>query len=182
MSPADLKYRFNWTSPIAVSYKNADEVYIGGNVVFKSTDGGGHWTVISPDLTRNDKSKQVVSGGPVHYDLSGAETYGTLLSLQIAPTDGNVLWAGSDDGQVHVTRDGGKNWTNVTKKLPGMPEWGRIYQIDVSSFDAGTAFVVSDRHMLDDRRPYAWRTSNYGDSWTAIAKGLPDDSTCATTT
>ncbi|HKF44517.1 MAG TPA: hypothetical protein VKG01_15575 [Thermoanaerobaculia bacterium] len=178
MSPADLKYRFNWTSPISVSWKDANEVYIGGNVVFKSTDGGGKWTVISPDLTRNDKSKQVVSGGPIHYDLSGAETHGTLLSLQVAPTDGNVIWAGSDDGQVSVTRDGGKNWANVTKKIPGMPEWGRIYQIDISSFDPGTAFVVSDRHMMDDRHPYAWRTSNYGESWTAIGKGLPDDSTC----
>ena len=138
MSPAELKYRFNWTSPIAVSAKDANEVYIGGNVVFKSTDGGAHWTVISPDLTRNDKSKQVVSGGPIHHDLSGAETYDTLLSLQIAPTDGNVIWAGSDDGQVHVTKDGGKNWTNVTKRIPGMPEWGRIYQIDASPFDPGT--------------------------------------------
>ncbi|HKA35565.1 MAG TPA: hypothetical protein VKH43_02015, partial [Thermoanaerobaculia bacterium] len=178
MSPSELKYRFNWTSPIAVSSKNADEVYLGGNVVFKSADGGRHWTVISPDLTRNDKSKQVVSGGPIHYDLSGAETYGTLLSLQIAPADGNVIWAGSDDGQVSVTRDGGKNWANVTKKIPGMPEWGRIYQIGVSASDPGTAYVVSDRHMLDDRHPYAWRTSNYGDTWTSIAKGLPDDATC----
>jgi photosystem II stability/assembly factor-like uncharacterized protein len=178
MSPADLKYRFNWTSPIAVSAKDANEVYLGGNVVFKSTDGGGHWTALSPDLTRNDKSKQVVSGGPVHYDLSGAETYGTLLSIQIAPTDPNVLWTGSDDGQVHVTRDGGKNWTNVTKKIANLPEWGRIYQIDVSPFDAGTALIVSDRHMLDDPRPYAYKTSNYGETWTSIAKGLPGDATC----
>jgi photosystem II stability/assembly factor-like uncharacterized protein len=178
MSPADLKYRFNWTSPIAVSAKDPNEVYLGGNVVFKTTDGGGHWTVLSPDLTRNDKSKQVVSGGPVHYDLSGAETYGTLLSIQIAPTDPNVIWTGSDDGQVHVTRDGGKNWVNVTRKIGNLPEWGRIYQIDVSPFDAGTASIVSDRHMLDDPRPYAYRTSNYGETWTSIAKGLPGDATC----
>jgi photosystem II stability/assembly factor-like uncharacterized protein len=178
MSPANLKYRFNWTSPIAVSAKDANEVYFGGNVVFKTTDGGGHWTVISPDLTRNDKTKQVVSGGPIHYDLSGAETYGTLLSLQIAPTDPNVLWAGSDDGQVHVTRDGGKNWTNVTKKIANLPEWGRIYQIDVSPFDAGTAYVISDRHMLDDSHPHAYKTANYGETWTSIARGLPGDATC----
>jgi len=178
MSPAQLKYRFNWTSPIAVSAKDANEVYIGGNVVFKSSDAGSHWSVISPDLTRNDKSKQVVSGGPIHHDLSGAETYDTLLSLQIAPTDPNVIWAGSDDGQVSVTRDGGKNWTNVTKKIPNLPEWGRIYQIDVSPFDAGTAYIVSDRHMLDDRRPYAYKTGNYGETWTSIAKGLPGDATC----
>ena len=178
MSPAELKYRFNWTSPIAVSAKDANEVYLGGNVVFKSTDGGGHWTALSPDLTRNDKSKQVISGGPLHYDLSGAETYGTLLSIQIAPTDPNVLWTGSDDGQVHVTRDGGKTWVNVTRKIANLPEWGRIYQIDVSPFDAGTAYVVSDRHMLDDPRPHAYKTSNYGDTWTPIAKGLPSDATC----
>ena len=178
MSPADLKYRFNWTSPIAVSAKDANEVYFGGNVVFKSTDGGARWNVISPDLSRNDKSKQVVSGGPIHHDLSGSETHGTLLSLTIAPTDGNVLWAGSDDGQVSVTKDGGKNWANVTKKIPNLPEWGRIYQIDVSPFDAGTAYIVSDRHMLDDRHPYAYRTANYGDTWTPIARGLPDGATC----
>jgi photosystem II stability/assembly factor-like uncharacterized protein len=178
MSPAELKYRFNWTSPIAVSAKDANEVYLGGNVLFKSTDGGGHWTVLSPDLTRNDKSKQVVSGGPIHYDLSGAETYDTLLSIAIAPADGNVIWTGSDDGQIHVTRDGGKTWTNVTKKIGGMPEWGRIYQIDVSPFDAGTAYVVCDRHMLDDRHPYAYKTSNYGETWASIARGLPEDATC----
>jgi photosystem II stability/assembly factor-like uncharacterized protein len=178
MSPAELKYRFNWTSPIAVSARDANEVYIGGNAVFKSTDGGAHWAVISPDLTKNDKSKQVVSGGPIFHDLSGAETYDTLLSLQIAPTDPNVIWAGSDDGQVSVTRDGGKNWANVTKKIGNLPEWGRIYQIDVSPFDAGTAYVISDRHMLDDRHPYAYKTSNYGETWTSIAKGLPADATC----
>jgi photosystem II stability/assembly factor-like uncharacterized protein len=178
MSPAELKHRFNWTSPIAVSARDANEVYLGGNVVFKSTDGGAHWTVISPDLTRNDKSKQVVSGGPIYHDLSGAETYDTLLSIQIAPTDPNVIWAGSDDGQVSVTRDGGRNWANVTKKIPNLPEWGRIYQIDVSPFDAGTAYVISDRHMLDDRHPYAYKTSNYGETWTSIAKGLPASATC----
>ncbi|MGH9399011.1 MAG: WD40/YVTN/BNR-like repeat-containing protein [Thermoanaerobaculia bacterium] len=175
MPPADLKYRFNWTSPIAVSATDANEVYVGGNVVFKSTDGGLHWTALSPDLTRNDKSKQKTSGGPVNYDISGAETYDTLLSLAISPVDPKVIWAGSDDGLVHVTKDGGKTWTNVSPK--GAPEWGRIYQIDASPFDSGTAHLVYDMHMLGDRHPYVYRTADGGSTWTAVAKGLPEDGT-----
>jgi len=175
MSPADLKYRFNWTSPIAVSATDANEVYIGGNVVFKSTDGGLHWTAISPDLTRNDKEKQKASGGPVNLDLSGAETYDTLLSLAISTVDPRVLWAGSDDGLVHVTKDGGKTWTNVSVK--GAPQWARVYQIDASPLDAGTAQLVYDGHMLGNRRPYVYRTTDFGATWTSIAKGLPEDGT-----
>ncbi len=174
-APADLKYRFNWTSPIAVSATNAEEVYFGGNVVFKTTDGGLHWTAISPDLTRNHKAKQKVSGGPIHYDLSGAETYDTLLSLAISPVDPKVMWAGSDDGLVHVTRDGGGTWTNASPK--GAPEWARVYQIDASPFDAGSAQLVYDAHMLGNRRPYVYRTADSGKTWTAITKGLPEDGT-----
>jgi photosystem II stability/assembly factor-like uncharacterized protein len=174
-APADLKYRFNWTSPIAVSATDANEVYIGGNVVLKSTDGGLHWATISPDLTRNDKAKQKASGGPILMDLSGAETYDTLLSLVISPVDANVMWAGSDDGLVHVTRDGGKTWTNVTPK--GAPEWARVYQIDASPFDGGTAHVVFDMHMFGDRKPYVYRTTDSGATWAPIMKGLPQDAT-----
>ncbi|HEV2064358.1 MAG TPA: hypothetical protein VGS00_07400, partial [Thermoanaerobaculia bacterium] len=172
-SPADLKYRFNWTTPIAVSATDVNEVYVGGNVVFKSSDGGLNWTEISQDLSRNDKSKQVVSGGPTRYDLSGAETYGTLLSLVISPVDAKVLWAGSDDGLVHVTKNGGKTWANVTPK--GAPEWTRVYQIDASPFDAGTAHVVFDGHKLGNRKAYAYRTADSGATWTPIMKGLPED-------
>ena len=175
MPPADLKYRFNWTTPIAVSATDANEVYVGGNVVFKSTDGGLRWTVTSPDLTRNDKEKQKASGGPVHLDLSGAETYGTLLSLAISPTDPKVMWAGSDDGLVHVTRDGGGTWTNVSPK--GAPDWARIYQIDSSPFDAGSAHLVYDAHMLGDRRPHVYGTTDFGKTWTNLSKGLPEDGT-----
>ncbi|MCA1581537.1 MAG: hypothetical protein LC796_09130 [Acidobacteria bacterium] len=175
MAPSELKYRFNWTSPIAVSATNAEEVYIGGNVVFKSTDGGLHWSVISPDLTRNDKGKQKASGGPIHLDLSGAETYDTLLSLVISTADPKVMWAGSDDGMVHVTRDGGGTWTNASPK--GAPEWSRVYQIDASPFDAGTAQLVYDGHMLGDRRPHVYRTTDFGKTWTSISRGLPDDGT-----
>ncbi len=175
MKPADLRYRFNWTSPIAVSPTNPQEVYLGANVIFKSTDGGAHWTPISADLTRNDKSKQVVSGGPIDHDLSGAETYDTVLSISLAPTDSNVIWAGTDDGLVQVTRDGGKTWTNLTSNISGAPEWSRVYQIGVSPFDSGTAYVAFDAHMLDNRRPYAYRTTDYGRTWVSIAQGLPQD-------
>jgi photosystem II stability/assembly factor-like uncharacterized protein len=173
--PADLKYRFNWTSPIAVSPTDANEVYLGGNVVFKSTDGGKTWAPISGDLTRNDKSKQEIAGGPVQHDISGAESYDTIMSITLAPTDGKVIWVGSDDGLVHVTRDGGKSWTNVTSHIPGAPEWARVYQIGVSPFDAGTAYVAFDAHMLDNRGAYVYRTENYGATWQKITNGLPDD-------
>jgi photosystem II stability/assembly factor-like uncharacterized protein len=171
--PSELKYRFNWTSPIAVSASDAQEVYLGGNVVFRSRDGGEHWEVASPDLTRNDKSKQVASGGPINLDLSGAETYDTLLSITIADRDPATIWTGSDDGLVHVTRDGGKSWKNVTPK--GAPAWARVYQVGVSPFDAGTAYAPFDGHELDDDRAYAWKTTDGGSSWTSISAGLPDD-------
>lgn len=171
--PADLKYRFNWTSPIAVSPTDANEVYLGANVVFKSADGGKSWNVISPDLTRNDKSKQQIAGEPVNHDISSAENYDTILCITLAPTDPKVIWAGTDDGQVQVTRDGGKSWTNVAANIPGAPAWARVYQIGVSPFDAGTAYVSFDAHMLDDRHPYVYKTSDYGKTWTNIAAGLP---------
>jgi photosystem II stability/assembly factor-like uncharacterized protein len=176
MKPSELKYRFNWTSPIAVSPTDANEVYLGGNIVFKTTDGGKHWTPVSPDLTRNDKSKQVMAGEPVQHDMSGAETYDSILSITLAPTDPKVIWVGTDDGQVQVTRDGGKNWTNVTSNIPGAPEWARVYQVGVSPFDAGTAYVAFDAHMLDNRKPYVYKTSDYGKTWTEITEGLPADS------
>lgn len=175
-SPADLQYRFNWTAPIAVSAKNADEVYIGANVVFKSTDGGEHWTAISPDLTNNDKKKQQISGGPIEHDISGAETYDTILTVTLAPTDPKVIWVGTDDGNVQVTRDGGATWKNVRPKASGLPAEGRVYQIGVSPFDAGTAYVTLDYHEFDDNRPFVFKTTDYGASWTAIASGLPNES------
>ena len=169
---SEAKYRFNWTTPIAVSPSDANTVYLGGNVLFKSTDGGIHWTVLSGDLTRNDKSKQGLSGGPVNKDISGAETYDTLLSITLAPTDEKVIWVGTDDGLVQVSRDGGKTWTDATPS--GAPKWERVYQVGVSPTDPGTAYVAFDGHELDDKQAHVYRIENYGKSSTRIDKGLPD--------
>jgi photosystem II stability/assembly factor-like uncharacterized protein len=176
MKPAALKYRFNWTAPIAVSRGDANEVYLGANVVFRSTDGGRTWAPISGDLTRNDKSKQVLPGRPVGHSIARAETYDTILAITIAPTDPKVIWVGTDDGLVQVTRDGGKSWTNVTVNIPGTPAWARVYQVGISPFDAGTAYVTFDAHELGDRRVYVFRTENYGKTWRKITNGLPDNS------
>jgi photosystem II stability/assembly factor-like uncharacterized protein len=174
VKPSELKYRFNWTSPIAVSATDANEIYLGSNVLFKSTDGGKNWTAISGDLTRNDKSKQDIAGGPVAHDISGAESYDTILCITLAPTDPKVIWVGSDDGMVHVTRDGGRTWTDTTPHITGAPEWARVYQIGVSPFDAGTAYVSYDAHELGDRNAYVYKTSDYGSTWQKITAGLPD--------
>ena len=174
MAPSDLKYRFNWTSPIAVAPHDPNTLYLGGNVLFKSSNGGKDWTPVSGDLTRNDKSKQVSSGGPIWFDLSGAETYDTILSMSLSPVDSNVIWVGTDDGLVQVTRDGGKTWTNATANLKGVPEWGRVQQIESSPFDAGTAYVAFDLHEIDNDKPYVYKTHDFGKTWTAIMKGLPE--------
>ena len=173
-APSDLKYRFNWTTPIAVSPSDPNDIYMGGNVLFHSTDGGKHWQAISPDLTRNDKSKQQSSGGPVELDLSGAETFDCILSISLSPVDKNVIWVGTDDGVVQMTRDGGKTWNRVSDNIAGLPQWGRVQQIEAAPFDANTAYVAFDFHEVDNNKPYAYKTHDGGKTWTSIAKGLPE--------
>jgi photosystem II stability/assembly factor-like uncharacterized protein len=170
----DMKYRFQWTEPVVFSPHDPNILYMAGNVLFRTTDQGMTWTVISPDLTRNDKSKQQVSGGPITKDNSGAEIYDTIFTVAESPVQKGVIWAGSDDGLVHVTRDGGKNWANVTPK--DVPDWAVISLIAPSPHSAGTAYMAVDNHQQDDLKPYLYRTDDFGKTWTKITRGLPDNS------
>ena len=171
----DLQYRFQWTSPILTSQHTRGMVYHAGNVLFRSTDGGQSWAAASPDLTRNDRAKQKWSGGPITGDNTGVEIYGTIFAIAESPKDKALLWAGTDDGLVHVSRDAGRSWTNVTKNVPGLPEWGTVSMIEASPFDAATAYLVVDAHRLDDMRPYLWKTTDYGRSWKRLGANLPPD-------
>ena len=171
----DMRYRFQWTAPIALSPHDPAVIYHGGNVLFRTADGGQTWKAISPDLTRNDKAKQKWSGGPITGDNTGAEYYCTIFAIAESPLEKGLLWVGSDDGLVHVTRDGGEHWTNVTPAMKGFPEWGTVSLIEPSPHDAGTAYVVVDAHRLDDMRPYLWRTTDYGKTWKSLAGSLPHD-------
>jgi photosystem II stability/assembly factor-like uncharacterized protein len=167
-----LRYRFQWTAPILISPHDPKTVYHAANVLFKTTDGGTTWTALSPDLTRNDKSKQRWSGGPITGDNTGVEVYGTVFAIAESPKQKGLLWAGSDDGLVHVSPDGGKTWTNVTAHIPDLPEWGTVRCIEASPFDAGTAYVVVEAHRLDDMRPYLFQTKDFGKTWKSLSAPL----------
>lgn len=171
----DGRYRFQWTAPIHISPHDGKTVYYGGNVVFRTKDGGQSWDVMSPDLTRNDKAKQKWSGGPLTGDNTGVEHYCTVFAIAESPKEKGLLWAGSDDGLVHVTRDGGAHWTGVTAAMPGFPEWGTVSIIEPSPHDAATAYVVVKNHRMDDMRPYLWKTSDYGKTWKRLGPGLAAD-------
>jgi photosystem II stability/assembly factor-like uncharacterized protein len=169
------RYRFQWTAPVVVSPHDPKVVYYGGNVLFRTSDGGQSWTPISPDLTRDDESKQRWSGGPITGDNTGVEYYCTIFAIAESPLEKGLLWVGSDDGLVHLSRDGGESWTDLTPNIPGLPEWGTVSMIEPSPFDAGTAYLVVDDHRMNDMRPLLWRTTDYGRTWKSLASGFPRD-------
>lgn len=168
---AELKYRFQWNYPISFSKHDPDTLFVAANAVFKSTNLGQSWEQISPDLTRNDKSKQGKSGGPITKDDTGVEYYSTVFVLTESEQTPGLMWAGSDDGKVHVTRDGGENWEDVTPS--GLPDWAMVNSIDVDPFNEGGAYLAATRYKMDDFKPYLFYTENYGKRWKRISKGIP---------
>jgi photosystem II stability/assembly factor-like uncharacterized protein len=168
---ANLVHRFQWVSPLMLSPHNPDVLYTAAESVFKSSDHGQTWTQISSDLTRNDKSKQQPSGGPLTNDITSVEYYDTVFALAESPVNKGTLWAGTDDGLLHVTTDDGQHWSKVT---PKMPEWSTVSIIDASPHDGNTAYVAVDRHKLDDFKPYIFKTKDLGKTWSTIVRGIPD--------
>ncbi len=169
-----LKYRFQWNFPIVFSPHDPNTLYLAANVLFKSQDEGSSWQVISPDLTRNDKAKQSPSGGPITKDNTSVEYYSTIFAVMESPLQAGTIWAGSDDGLVHISRDGGKNWSNVTPPASIMPEWIQINSLEASPHDPATAYVAATMYKWDDNRPYLYRTTDYGKTWKKITNGIPD--------
>lgn len=167
------KYRFNWDAPIHISPHDPNTVYTGGNVLFRSKDKGYTWDEISPDLTTNDKSKQKSSGGEIYQDNTAAEFHCTILTIAESPVKKDVIWCGTDDGNVQLTQDGGKTWTKMN--IPGFPSFGWVSKIHASEHEAGTAFVAVDNHRLDDYKAHAYMTTDFGKTWLTISGGLPED-------
>ncbi|MFQ5705257.1 MAG: sialidase [Gemmatimonadales bacterium] len=169
---AELEYRFQWTFPIAISPHDHTTVYVGSQHVHRTNDGGYSWTVISPDLTTGDKSKQEKTGGLTPDDSS--PTYAAVLfAIAESPVEEGLIWAGSNDGLLHVTRDGGANWTNVTDNIPNLPPWGTVSNIEPSRYDAGTCYITVDLHQVNNTDPFVYKTTNYGKSWKSISSDIP---------
>jgi photosystem II stability/assembly factor-like uncharacterized protein len=170
--PAAVKYRFQWTFPICISPHDHNRVYVGSQFVHMTTNGGQSWEIISPDLSTNDKTKQQRTGGITADDASPLYAC-TLFAIAESPLEDGQIWAGTNDGLLHVSRDRGKTWTNVTKNIPGLPEWGTISNIEPSRHKAGTTYVTVDLHQVNDRDPYVFKTADYGKSWKSISAGIP---------
>jgi photosystem II stability/assembly factor-like uncharacterized protein len=168
----DIAERFQWTFPIVYSPVDPGTLYVSSQHVWKTTNEGQSWTKISPDLTRHDPATMAGSGGPITKDETGVETYAVVFALAPSPKDGNLIWAGSDDGYVQITRDAGKTWKNVTPK--DMPDFARISLIEASPFRPGTAYIAANHYQHDDFKPYVYRTDDYGETWTAIVTGIGD--------
>lgn len=171
--PAEsLKVRCVWDSPVTISPHDHNKVYTGSQYVHVTTNGGQSWQVISPDLTLNDKSRQGISGG-LTPDNIGVEYAGVVYAIAESPLQAGLLWAGTNDGLVHVSRDGGRNWTNVTRNLPNLPPWGTVASIEPSRYDTGTAYLAVDFHQVNNRDPFLYKTTDYGRSWKLIVNGIP---------
>jgi len=169
---AAVKFRFNWTFPIHISPHDHNKVYVGSQFVHQTTDGGQSWTIISPDLTTNDPTKMGPSGGLTRDNL--AVEYGCcIFAIAESPLEEGVIWVGSNDGLVHLTRDGGQTWTNVTKNIPNLPPWGTISNIEPSKHSKGKAYLTVDFHQMNNRDPYLYKTTDYGQTWTSISSNIP---------
>ncbi len=168
-----MKYRFQWNFPIIFSRHNPKKLYTFSNHVHMSTNEGQSWELLSPDLTRNDPEKLVSSGGPITQDNTGVEYYCTIFAANESPITEGLMWVGSDDGLIHLTKDGGQNWENVTPE--GMPEWNMINSIEPSAFDEGTCYVAATRYKLGDFTPYLYKTEDYGKTWSLITDGIPEE-------
>jgi len=169
----DFKYRFQWNFPILFSPHQKNKLYAASNHLHVSYNEGQSWEIISPDLTRNDPKTLGPSGGPITKDNTGVEYYGTIFAVAESPTEKNLIWTGSDDGLIHLTRDGGKNWKNVTPKK--MPEWMMINSIEVNPFKKGSVYVVGTRYKLGDYNPYIYKTENYGKTWKLVVSGIGNE-------
>jgi photosystem II stability/assembly factor-like uncharacterized protein len=172
----DLKYRWQWNFPIAISPHNPQEVYHTSNYVHRSTNGGQTWALISPDLTNALDKYHGIPGGPIQHDATGVEVYSSIFAFEIAPDEEGVMWAGSDDGLIHITKDGGKTWDDITPK--GMPAEGTVNKIELSSHQKGRAFVAVYKYRDNDLKPYIYNTNNYGRSWDLLTdgtNGIPED-------
>jgi photosystem II stability/assembly factor-like uncharacterized protein len=169
-----VKYRYGWIhAPLGFFTRNNPDLLFGANVLFKTSDGGVHWDTISPDLTRDDKSKQQRPGGPISADVTSEEMFDTISTIGVSPLNNQEIWVGTDDGLVHVTTDGGQNWKAVTPS--GLPKWITISSIEPSHTQAGAAYLSASRYMWDDFQPYVYKTTDYGKHWTKIVSGLPDN-------
>jgi photosystem II stability/assembly factor-like uncharacterized protein len=171
-SAGEMKYRFNWEFPLLISPHDHKKVYVGSQYVHVTTDGGDSWKTISPDLTLNDKSRMGPSGG-LTGDNIGVEYAGVVFALAESPKQAGLIWAGTNDGLVQLTRDGGKTWTNVTANIPGLPPWGTVSNIEASRWDAGAAYITVDFHQMNNRDPFIYKTADFGKTWTSITNGIP---------
>lgn len=169
----ELRHRFQWTAPLATSPHDPSVLYHGAEVLFRTTDRGATWTAISPDLTRDDRTKMRWAGGPITGDNTGVEIYGTIFSVAESPLAAGAIWVGTDDGLVQLTRDAGASWKNVTPH--GAPEWATVECVEPSRHEAGRAYVVYDAHRLDDDRPYLFRTRDWGATWEDLSAALPQE-------